>query len=165
MAGGGSANMEMFKFAVYLFFPIGVMAYFSDPQWYDRNVAPYRDVVWPVESSLNHPPTSRQGAVDQLTSLKLAREKANAAATAALANGMDKIHAVRAAEESAIMTKLGMREKRVRMDGLLGGFAKEEDDGSRRKGWGFGGGGGRSEGGERVVEAAAAAGGVREKLV
>ena len=74
---------------------------------------------------------------------------------------MDKIHATRAEQESAILTKLGMREKRVKMDGLLGGFSTE--DGSS-KGWGF-----SREGSSKVEESArevaAAAGGVREKLV
>lgn len=61
------------------------------------------------------------------------------------------------------MTKLGMREKRVQMDGLLGGFSMDRKEDGSPKGWGFG-----REGASKVEESArgvAAAAGVREKLV
>jgi Pet100 len=33
-------NLEVFKFGLYLFFPIGMMVQFSNPEWYYRNVLP-----------------------------------------------------------------------------------------------------------------------------
>ena len=33
-------NLEVFKFGLYLFFPIIMMVQFSNPDWYHRNVLP-----------------------------------------------------------------------------------------------------------------------------
>lgn len=33
-------NLELFKFGMYLFFPLAVMVHYGDPEWYHRNVLP-----------------------------------------------------------------------------------------------------------------------------
>ena len=35
-------NLEVFKFAVYVFFPVLMLVYYGDPDWYSRNVLPVR---------------------------------------------------------------------------------------------------------------------------
>lgn len=36
-------NLELFKFSLYLFFPLAIMVHYGDPQWYHDNVLPVRD--------------------------------------------------------------------------------------------------------------------------
>ena len=36
----GGPNLEVFKFAVYLFVPIVSLVYFGDPAWYHTHVVP-----------------------------------------------------------------------------------------------------------------------------
>jgi protein PET100 len=45
-------NLELFKFSLYLFFPLAIMVHYGDPQWYHDNVLPFRDRFWPEEESL-----------------------------------------------------------------------------------------------------------------
>ena len=45
-------NLELFKFSLYLFFPLAIMVHYGDPQWYHDNVLPIRDRFWPDESTL-----------------------------------------------------------------------------------------------------------------
>jgi hypothetical protein len=33
-------NLEVFKFAVYVFFPVLVFLHYGDPEWYQSNVIP-----------------------------------------------------------------------------------------------------------------------------
>jgi hypothetical protein len=35
-------NLEVFKFAVYVFFPVLVFLHYGDPEWYRTNVIPVR---------------------------------------------------------------------------------------------------------------------------
>ncbi len=35
-------NLEVFKFAVYVFFPVLVFLRYGDPEWYQTNVIPVR---------------------------------------------------------------------------------------------------------------------------
>ena len=35
-------NLEVFKFSVYVFFPVALMIHFGDPDWYNRHVTPVR---------------------------------------------------------------------------------------------------------------------------
>jgi protein PET100 len=37
-------NLEVFKFAVYVFFPVLVFLRYGDPEWYQTNVIPVRDL-------------------------------------------------------------------------------------------------------------------------
>ena len=36
----GGPNLEVFKFATYVFLPLLVMAHFGNPEWYQNNVLP-----------------------------------------------------------------------------------------------------------------------------
>lgn len=45
-------NLELFKFSLYLFFPLAIMVHYGDPQWYHDNVLPFRNRFWPEEESL-----------------------------------------------------------------------------------------------------------------
>jgi protein PET100 len=38
----GGANLEVFKFGLYLFVPVFALLHFGDPQWYHDNVLPVR---------------------------------------------------------------------------------------------------------------------------
>lgn len=38
----GGPNLEVFKFAVYVFFPVAMMLHYGDPEWYRRNVLAVR---------------------------------------------------------------------------------------------------------------------------
>jgi protein PET100, fungi type len=44
-------NLELFKFSIYLFFPLAIMVHYGDPQWYHDNVLPIRDRFWPDEGT------------------------------------------------------------------------------------------------------------------
>ena len=39
-------NLELFKFGMYLFFPLAVMVHYGDPEWYQRNVLPVGTAVF-----------------------------------------------------------------------------------------------------------------------
>lgn len=45
-------NLEVFKFGLYLFFPLAIMIHYGDPDWYRNNVLPIRDQFWPDERRL-----------------------------------------------------------------------------------------------------------------
>lgn len=45
-------NLEVFKFGLYLFFPLAVMVHYGDPDWYRQHVLPIRDQFWPKENTL-----------------------------------------------------------------------------------------------------------------
>ena len=38
-------NLEVFKFAVYVFFPVLVFLHYGDPEWYRTNVIPVRTLM------------------------------------------------------------------------------------------------------------------------
>ena len=38
-------NLEVFKFAVYVFFPVLVFFHYGDPEWYRTNVIPVRTLM------------------------------------------------------------------------------------------------------------------------
>lgn len=42
----GGPNLEVFKFATYVFLPILVMAHFGNPEWYQKNVLPVSSMVY-----------------------------------------------------------------------------------------------------------------------
>ncbi|KAJ1035737.1 hypothetical protein NDA13_000397 [Ustilago tritici] len=72
-------NLELFKFGVYLFFPLAVMVHYGDPEWYHRNVLPIRDQFWPKEESLYRPPRNSddvKSALDEMKAKRLARREA-----------------------------------------------------------------------------------------
>ncbi|KAJ1929284.1 hypothetical protein IWQ60_001295 [Tieghemiomyces parasiticus] len=50
MAG---TRMEVFRFGVYLFFPIAIMVYFGDPGFYDRHVRQALKDLYPPPEKCN----------------------------------------------------------------------------------------------------------------
>ncbi|ETS59661.1 hypothetical protein PaG_06590 [Moesziomyces aphidis] len=71
-------NLELFKFGMYLFFPLAVMVHYGDPEWYHRNVLPIRDQFWPKEESLYRPPRTSDDvrtALDEMKQKRLARRQ------------------------------------------------------------------------------------------
>jgi len=42
-------NLEVFKFAVYVFFPVLVFFHYGDPEWYRTNVIPYKERLFPSD--------------------------------------------------------------------------------------------------------------------
>ncbi|KAI0312734.1 hypothetical protein OF83DRAFT_1176357 [Amylostereum chailletii] len=84
MAG---ANLEVFKFALYVFFPVVVFMHYGDPDWYNANVLPYKDKIFPPEDRTTRSlPTSQSSVREELERIKAAkaarraeRERAEAA--------------------------------------------------------------------------------------
>jgi protein PET100, fungi type len=46
-------NLEVFKFAVYVFFPVLVFLHYGDPEWYRKNVIPVR-TSFPLTSLVSY---------------------------------------------------------------------------------------------------------------
>ncbi|CAO1616050.1 unnamed protein product [Parajaminaea phylloscopi] len=72
-------NLEIFKFGLYLFFPLAVMVHYGDPDWYRRHVLPIRDEFWPKESTLFKPPRNPndlKSTLDEMKEQRLARREA-----------------------------------------------------------------------------------------
>ncbi|CAO1631844.1 unnamed protein product [Sympodiomycopsis kandeliae] len=72
-------NLEVFKFGLYLFFPLAVMIHYGDPEWYQRHVLPFRDEFWPKESTLFKPPRTSEGVkstIEELRNERLAKRNA-----------------------------------------------------------------------------------------
>lgn len=66
-------NLELFRFAVYVGFPILIMSYYGDPEWYNRWVYPLRDAYLQPEKAdvrLSETPAELR---DQLAELKAKR--------------------------------------------------------------------------------------------
>lgn len=36
----GGPNLELFRFAFYVFFPVAMLVHYGDPTWYSKNVLP-----------------------------------------------------------------------------------------------------------------------------
>ncbi|WOO78813.1 uncharacterized protein LOC62_02G002351 [Vanrija pseudolonga] len=47
------ANLEVFKFATYLFIPLFAMLHFGDPNWYEHHVHPIKHIMWPPKETTN----------------------------------------------------------------------------------------------------------------
>ncbi|PWZ01910.1 hypothetical protein BCV70DRAFT_198193 [Testicularia cyperi] len=72
-------NLELFKFGLYLFFPLAVMVHYGDPEWYHRHVLPIRDQFWPKEESLYRPPRNSEdvkSALEEMKAKRLAKRQA-----------------------------------------------------------------------------------------
>ncbi|RIA84205.1 hypothetical protein C1645_784603 [Glomus cerebriforme] len=62
----GGANLELFKFSVYIFFPVATMYYFGAPEFYENHVRQIK--FWPEKT--NRPPTSREEILIEIEKLK-----------------------------------------------------------------------------------------------
>ncbi|KAK1923029.1 hypothetical protein DB88DRAFT_493514 [Papiliotrema laurentii] len=84
-------NIEVFKFGLYMFFPVWIMFKFGDPAWYTEYVQPYKDVLFPQYETTNKPPKTQPELKAELARLKearaLKRAKAETETTASTANG------------------------------------------------------------------------------
>ncbi|KAJ7285612.1 hypothetical protein C8J57DRAFT_1051447 [Mycena rebaudengoi] len=67
----GGPNLEVFKFAVYLFVPIVSLVYFGDPAWYHSHVVPYRDKLFPpLEKTVREIPFEQHRVREELERIK-----------------------------------------------------------------------------------------------
>ncbi|KAI0049993.1 hypothetical protein FA95DRAFT_1475150, partial [Auriscalpium vulgare] len=64
-------NLEVFKFAVYVFFPVLVFMHYGDPEWYNRNVLPYKEKLFPAEAKTARTlPTNHSAVREELERIK-----------------------------------------------------------------------------------------------
>ncbi|KAA1471235.1 hypothetical protein DENSPDRAFT_880311 [Dentipellis sp. KUC8613] len=64
-------NLEVFKFGLYVFFPVLVFMYYGDPDWYDRNVLPYRNRIFPPEQkTVRSLPANHSSVREELERIK-----------------------------------------------------------------------------------------------
>ncbi|TFK55278.1 hypothetical protein OE88DRAFT_1732529 [Heliocybe sulcata] len=83
----GGPNLEVFKFAIYMFVPVAALMHYGDPDWYNRNVLPYKERLFPEDKGRVHIPTDQTAVREELARIraqklarKLEREQAEAAA-------------------------------------------------------------------------------------
>lgn len=73
-------NLELFKFGIYLFFPIGMMYYYGNPEWWFDHVLPYKEKFFPQEKMAKPPLPQDHSAVrrelDRIKAERLARRQA-----------------------------------------------------------------------------------------
>ncbi|KAI8056619.1 hypothetical protein BDF22DRAFT_740119 [Syncephalis plumigaleata] len=67
-------RLEIFKFGVYVFFPIMFMTWIGTPEWYDRHVERLRTSFNPPAELCNKPPTTREGVREQVERLNAERQ-------------------------------------------------------------------------------------------
>ncbi|KAI9228157.1 MAG: hypothetical protein DHS80DRAFT_31045 [Piptocephalis tieghemiana] len=71
MAG---TRLEIFRFGMYVLFPIGYMAWIGDHQWYDRYVSDARKTFYGVNEEKSYaPPHSSEGIQEEMERLKKER--------------------------------------------------------------------------------------------
>jgi len=67
----GGANLEVFKFGLYLFVPVFALLHFGDPQWYHDNVLPYKDRLFrPIDQTHGRLPTDQEAVRSELARIK-----------------------------------------------------------------------------------------------
>ncbi|KAI8992448.1 hypothetical protein BDB01DRAFT_778469 [Pilobolus umbonatus] len=69
----GGPRLEIVKFGVYVFFPVGVMLYFGGPTFYDNYVKGIR--FWPDYNTTYQPPTTSVEVRTALEKMKTDREE------------------------------------------------------------------------------------------
>ncbi|KZT51001.1 hypothetical protein CALCODRAFT_443708 [Calocera cornea HHB12733] len=75
----GGPNLELFKFAVYVFFPVAIMFHYGNPEWYEKHVLPMKDTFWPKEENTNKIPHDRATIRAELAKYKAERQAARRA--------------------------------------------------------------------------------------
>ncbi|KAG9298933.1 hypothetical protein G9A89_015955 [Geosiphon pyriformis] len=82
----GGSNLELFKFGLYVFFPIVTMYYVGGPEFYEKHVKGTK--FWPPPEQTNNPPRSAEDLLIELEKYKakqatkrVAGSKVQAAAT------------------------------------------------------------------------------------
>lgn len=67
----GGPNLEVFKFALYVFFPVAMMLHYGDPEWYRRNVLSYKDRIFPPDDRLvTKLPTDQTALKEELAKIR-----------------------------------------------------------------------------------------------
>ncbi|KAI0721542.1 hypothetical protein C8T65DRAFT_735070 [Cerioporus squamosus] len=67
----GGPNLEVFKFSVYVFFPVVMLLYYGNPDWYAKNVLPYKDRIFPPEHRIiTNIPTDSTTLKEELAKIK-----------------------------------------------------------------------------------------------
>ncbi|ORZ03392.1 hypothetical protein BCR43DRAFT_483277 [Syncephalastrum racemosum] len=66
-------QLEVVKFGVYVFFPVGIMLYFGGPDFYDKYVKGIK--FWPDYQTTHKPPTTTEDVQSTLKKLKAEREE------------------------------------------------------------------------------------------
>ncbi|KAG5727579.1 hypothetical protein E4T56_gene12372 [Termitomyces sp. T112] len=70
----GGANLEVFKFSLYLFVPIAALVHFGDPDWYRQHVVPYRDKLFPpADRTVQKLPKDQSAIRDELNRIRAER--------------------------------------------------------------------------------------------
>ncbi|CAO3674912.1 hypothetical protein G6F70_001343 [Rhizopus microsporus] len=69
----GGPRLEVVKFGIYVFFPVGTMLYFGGPEFYDKYVKGIK--FWPDYETTHKPPTTPEDVKDTLAKLKAEREE------------------------------------------------------------------------------------------
>lgn len=44
-------NLEVFKFGIYVFFPVLMLLKYGDSEWYQKNVIPVSALISPLENT------------------------------------------------------------------------------------------------------------------
>lgn len=63
-------HLELFKFGLYVFFPIVMMFHFGNPEWYNEHVAPLREKFWPAPEMTNKPPQTSSALKEEIERLR-----------------------------------------------------------------------------------------------
>ncbi|KDQ59471.1 hypothetical protein JAAARDRAFT_126811 [Jaapia argillacea MUCL 33604] len=67
----GGPNLEVFKFGLYVFFPVVTLLYYGDPEWYNKHVIPYKDHIFAREDKIvSKLPTEQSSVRDELARIK-----------------------------------------------------------------------------------------------
>ncbi|GAB5588295.1 hypothetical protein Unana1_03195 [Umbelopsis nana] len=69
----GGPRLEVVKFGVYVFFPVGVMLYFGGPDFYDKYVRGIN--FWPEFEKTHQPPKTSDEVRAALDKMKSEREQ------------------------------------------------------------------------------------------
>ncbi|KAI9595761.1 hypothetical protein BDF19DRAFT_439991 [Syncephalis fuscata] len=67
-------RLEVFKFGIYVFFPIMFMTWIGSPEWYEQHVDRLRTAFNPPRELCNDPPTSREGVREQVERMRAERQ-------------------------------------------------------------------------------------------
>ncbi|KAI8454148.1 hypothetical protein BY996DRAFT_2369306 [Phakopsora pachyrhizi] len=76
-------RMELFKFGMYVFFPIAIMIHYGDPEWYQKYVLPDKSDFLRLEKMKTSPPrnpTELKKELDQLEQIRKAKKQKKAQA-------------------------------------------------------------------------------------
>ncbi|KAI0928306.1 hypothetical protein AcV7_009100 [Taiwanofungus camphoratus] len=95
----GGPNLEVLKFAMYVFFPVVMMLHYGDPDWYHKHVLSYKDRIFPQEERLvTKLPTDQSALREELAKIKarklerrVEREREGAAAAPDAATAQERL--------------------------------------------------------------------------